>query len=110
MAKLKTWIKASRPRTMLLSFSGVLLGGFLALFEVPEPVEGPTPFAFQMGDELVVNGSGTLEVIDLLGRAVRTERLDGTQSTLGMPDMAKGVYVLRLTTQNGTRTQKIVLQ
>ena len=27
---------------MLLSFSGVLLGGFLALFEVPEPVEGPT--------------------------------------------------------------------
>ena len=30
MAKLKTWIKASRPRTVLLSFSGVLLGGFLA--------------------------------------------------------------------------------
>ena len=31
MAKLKTWIKASRPRTLLLSFSGVLLGGFLAV-------------------------------------------------------------------------------
>ena len=30
MAKLKTWLKASRPRTLLLSFSGVLLGGFLA--------------------------------------------------------------------------------
>jgi 1,4-dihydroxy-2-naphthoate octaprenyltransferase len=30
MAKLKTWIRASRPRTVLLSFSGVLLGGFLA--------------------------------------------------------------------------------
>lgn len=29
MAKFKTWIKAARPRTVLLSFSGVLLGGFL---------------------------------------------------------------------------------
>ena len=31
MAKLRTWIRAARPRTVLLSFSGVLLGGFLAL-------------------------------------------------------------------------------
>jgi 1,4-dihydroxy-2-naphthoate octaprenyltransferase len=30
MAKLKTWIRTARPRTVLLSFSGVLLGGFLA--------------------------------------------------------------------------------
>ena len=41
MAKLKTWIRAARPRTVLLSFSGVLLGGFLAITKVPEPVEGP---------------------------------------------------------------------
>ena len=33
MAKLKTWIRAARPRTVLLSFSGVLLGGFLSLTE-----------------------------------------------------------------------------
>lgn len=31
MATLKTWMKAARPRTLLLSFSGVLLGGFLAI-------------------------------------------------------------------------------
>ena len=30
MAKLRTWVKAARPRTVLLSFSGVLLSGFLA--------------------------------------------------------------------------------
>ena len=30
MANLKTWIRAARPRTVLLSFLGVLLGGFLA--------------------------------------------------------------------------------
>ena len=42
MAKLKTWIRAARPRTVLLSFSGVLLGAFLSIAKVPEPVEGPT--------------------------------------------------------------------
>ena len=31
MAKLKTWLKASRPRTLLLSFSGVLLGASLSV-------------------------------------------------------------------------------
>ena len=31
MAKLKTWIRAARPRTVLLSFSGVLLGGALSV-------------------------------------------------------------------------------
>ena len=30
MATFKTWMKAARPRTLLLSFSGVLLGGFLS--------------------------------------------------------------------------------
>ncbi len=42
MATFKTWIRAARPRTVLLSFSGVLLGAFLAIFEAPEPVEGPS--------------------------------------------------------------------
>ena len=41
MPTLKTWIKAARPRTVLLSFSGVLLGGFLAINQVSVPVEGP---------------------------------------------------------------------
>lgn len=38
--KLKTWLKAARPRTVLLSLSGVLMGGFLA---VPEPLFDPVP-------------------------------------------------------------------
>ena len=42
MAKVRTWVNASRPRTVLLSFSGVLLGAFLAIDKAPDPVEGPT--------------------------------------------------------------------
>ena len=40
MAKFKTWVKASRPRTVLLSFSGVLLGGFLAYKTGPSTGSG----------------------------------------------------------------------
>ena len=32
-SKAKTWLRAARPRTVLLSFSGVLMGGFLAFSE-----------------------------------------------------------------------------
>ena len=40
MAKLKTWVRAARPRTVLLSFSGVLLGGFLAYKAGPSTGSG----------------------------------------------------------------------
>ena len=76
--------------------------------EVPEPVEGAAcSFAYQTGDRLVVEGEGTLEVIDMLGRVVMTERLTDGQSRVRVPQTA-GVYLLRLTGKNGTRTQKIV--
>lgn len=75
---------------------------------VPEPVEGPT-FAFQMGDQLVVNGEGTLQVFDVTGRQLVTQELYGSQSRIAKPTTA-GVYLLRLTDGNGTRTQKIVVE
>ena len=38
--KIKTWLSAARPRTVLLSLSGVMLGGFLA---ASEPLYDPVP-------------------------------------------------------------------
>ena len=78
--------------------------------EATETAERSATFAFQMGDELVVNGEGNLEVIDMLGRIVRTEELHGSQSTVQMPRGAAGMYVLRMTGANGVMTQKIVLR
>ena len=62
-----------------------------------------------MGDKLVVNGEGELQIIDMLGRVVMTDQLTGSQSTTNLPKTA-GVYVLRLTDTNGTRTQKMVIR
>ena len=73
------------------------------------PSTGSGTFAFQMGDELVVNGEGTLEVIDMLGRVIKTETLNGIQSTTTSPTTA-GVYVLRLKNKEGRKVQKIVIR
>ena len=35
--KIKTWLSAARPRTVLLSLSGVMMGGFLAFASSQEP-------------------------------------------------------------------------
>ena len=77
--------------------------------EVPEPVEGPTSFAFMMGDELVINGEGVLQMFDLNGRQLLSTEIHGTQATVAMPKVADGLYVLRLTNGNQVRTQKMVI-
>ena len=78
---------------------------------------GSATFAFLMGNELVVNcgpstssGTATLQMFDLMGRMVMQRQVSGTQTSIMMPDMPAGVYVLRLSGNNGTRTQKIVME
>ena len=75
--------------------------------QVPEPVEGPDqPFAFISNGELIVNGEGMLQVIDMTGRIIINRDGVHTVSTNGM---TPGVYVLRLINDEIMKTQKIVL-
>ena len=71
--------------------------------------EGSGTFAYQMGDEIIVNGEGRLEVVDMLGRVVVSR--DASQSPgLSTAGMTPGVYVLRLNDGKGTRIQKIIIK
>ena len=69
-----------------------------------------TNFAFQMGDELIINGEGRLEIVDMMGRVLMTTELFGTQSHVRKPSMAAGLYVLRLTDGTATKVQKMVIK
>ena len=94
-----------------------LVFGFTGIEEnEDEPDEGPVSFAFMMGNELVVNcgpstgsGTATLQMFDINGRCLLSEKLGSQQSTLSLPTLANGVYVLRLTGNSQTRTQKMVI-
>ena len=66
-------------------------------------------FAYQSGDEIIVDGEGRLEVVDMLGRVVACG--DASQApALSTAGMTPGVYILRLNDGKGTKVQKMVIK
>ena len=76
----------------------------------PDPAEGSTVFAFQMGDELIVNGEGSLQLFDLNGRCLLSTQVVGAQSSVSLPQVAAGLYLLQLTGDKQSRVQKMVIK
>ncbi len=78
----------------------------------PEAIENGNSesFAFVANGEFVIanEGMATLQVIDLTGRILSTETINGSFS---MPiNLSSGVYMLRLINGNDVKTQKIVVE
>ena len=72
--------------------------------------EASETFAFFANGELIVSNEGeaTLQVVDMTGRILSSQSLNGN----GSVQMAApvGVYVLRLISGNEVKTQKIVVR
>ena len=68
-------------------------------------------FAFFDGNSWQVNNTGaaTLQVIDVLGRIVSSQTINGN-ATLGTDNLGAGVYVMRLVNGESVRTQKIIIK
>ena len=66
---------------------------------------GNATFAYQDGSDIIVTGNGTLQVFDVMGRLMITQRVNGME-TMCTSSMQIGVYIFRL---NGM-TQKIVIK
>ncbi len=67
-------------------------------------------FAFQFGDEIIINGEGSVELFDLNGRLIKAEKVSGSQNSIGKPNAVSGMYLLRLTSDRKARVQKIVIR
>ena len=83
--------------------------------EPDEPDEPDDPnesdhFAFMFGDELIVNGEGMLQMFDVQGRCLMTTRVTGGQSSVSLPKVASGVYLLRLIGNDKVKVQKMVIK
>jgi len=72
--------------------------------------ENSEQFAFFNGHDWTVNNKGraTLQVIDMTGRLISTETLDGNAHVT--IDAAPGVYMLQLTNGNDVKTQKVIIK
>ncbi|MCQ2316573.1 MAG: T9SS type A sorting domain-containing protein [Bacteroidales bacterium] len=64
-------------------------------------------FAYQNGNELVINGEGMLQIFDVLGRVVIIEEVHG--QTVNVSRLNTGAYIVRLTGES-VKTQKIVVR
>jgi len=61
-------------------------------------------FVYQNGDDIVVSGEGELQVFDVMGRMIASQRVNGVE-TIRKPDQT-GVYIMKL----NDMTQKIVVR
>ena len=85
-------------------------------YDVEEFEDGPSTgsgtFAYYANGEIVINDIETqdfasIQIVDLTGRVIVSGDATNRIPTRGM---TPGIYVLRLKTQNGVRTQKIMIQ
>ena len=77
---------------------------------VDENNEGDGSFAFFDGSEWVVNGQGQLDVIDVMGRVLYSQRLVNEHNRVSLNGVAKGVYLMRVSDGTNTMVQKIVVR
>ena len=70
---------------------------------------GSDTFAYFNGNEWVINNEGeaTLQVVDVTGRVLSSEQINGSYNN--SLNLSAGVYVLRLNNGNTVKTQKIVI-
>ena len=68
------------------------------------------PFAFISNGNIIINGEGTLQVIDILGRELVRKELATLNSKLSTLNYTPGVYILRLINGEDVRVQKIVVE
>ncbi len=66
---------------------------------------GEDIFAYQNGNDIVVSGEGELQIFDVMGHMVSSQRINGVE-TMCTSSLQNGVYVFRL----NEKTQKIVVR
>ena len=73
--------------------------------------EGNDDFAFiDANGNIIINGTGTLQIIDMLGHVLATRDIHSDFRLLSSDFLSSGVYVLRLINGNYVKTQKIVVK
>lgn len=82
--------------------------GEIVTYDEEEPIL--EHFAFFDNGNLIINGTGHFEVVDVMGRVVYATELTDTQNTVSLPSNVRGVCMLCLTRNNETKVIKMVIQ
>lgn len=64
-------------------------------------------FAYQSGNKLYINETGTVQIVDIAGRIIIHETLSG--KPIDISSLRNAPYIIRLVNENGIKTQKIIV-
>ena len=80
---------------------------FIVRLSNGDEINGNDNFAYQSGNQLYINEIGTIQIIDMTGRVVINETLSG--NSVDISNLRNAAYIVRLVSENGVKTQKIVV-
>ena len=70
----------------------------------PNPASGPTRLTFQKPGDYTVN------VFDETGKQIKTTHINDQTSEIIFNELSAGFYLIRVTSQEGIRTEKLIIQ
>ena len=82
---------------------------FSLKFATGKGADGQENFVYQSGSELIINGEGHLQIIDLMGRMVYSDEVTDDNSRIDMSSFNKGAYIIRMINEECVKTQKITV-
>ena len=66
-------------------------------------------FAYVSGEDLILEAEGTVQIIDVMGRMVYSNDVEGDNNRIDVSNFRNGAYVVRLINEEGVKVQKIIL-
>ncbi len=75
-----------------------------------ERIEKSDIFAHQIGEELIIDAEGTIQIIDMMGRVVYNNDVESCNNRINVSNLKGSAYIVRNISSNEVKTQKIVIR
>ena len=83
---------------------------FIVRFALKSDIEEETEyFAYQSGDELIINAEGAVQIFDVTGRVVYSDDVENANRRINVGKLGKAAYILRLINDEGVKVQKVII-
>ena len=82
---------------------------FSLRFATGKGADGQENFVYQSGSELIINGEGHLQIIDLMGRVIYNNEVVNDNNRIDISRFNKGAYIIRMINEECVKTQKITV-
>ena len=82
---------------------------FVLKFAKGEGSNEDDKFAFLSGNELIIEAEGVVQIVDVMGRVVYSNEVTSDNNRIDTSKFNTAAYIVRLITNDGIKTQKIVV-